>query len=160
MDFDLSHRRASKFSAPDHQSAVEQSALLQVLQQHGRGLIRRVAVGLQPLVEREVKVPVRVREHDEPHASLHQSARQQAIDGIGLALLVRAIHPVRLEKAGLFAGEVQQLRRRHLHAKGQLVRGNPGVDFRIARVSGVLLVQQAERVEMRTLDRPIDSGRI
>ena len=110
---------AAEFAAPDHQGIFEKAALLQVLDQRRGRLVGDAAVPLQLAVEVGVVVPARVGQHDETHAALHHTARQQAIGGeLPLRFVVDAVH---FQRFGRLLREIEQLRRRHLHPERQLV---------------------------------------
>ena len=131
VDLRLAHGGASELPAPDHQRIVQQAPLFQILKQGGRGLIRIVGVFPQPLFDFVVEIPVGVDERDEAHTPLDQPPGQQTVGGIGLCPFPLTIDSVGLQKALWLLGEVEQLRRRHLHPKGQFVGGDPGGDLLI-----------------------------
>ena len=73
--------RAAELAAPDHQRVVQQAALLEVLDQRGRGLVGVAALAANLLGQRGVLVPAHVEELDEAHAALGQPPGQQAVGG-------------------------------------------------------------------------------
>ena len=79
--------RPAELAAPDDQRVVEQAALLQVLDQGGRGLVGVVALAADLLGQVAVLVPAHVIELDESHAALGQPAGQQAIGGVAAGLV-------------------------------------------------------------------------
>ena len=79
--------RAAELAAPDDQRVVEQPALLQVLDQRGRGLVGVVALAADLVRQVAVLVPAHVVELDEAHAALGQAAGQQAVGGVAAGLL-------------------------------------------------------------------------
>ena len=60
---DFDHRRAAEFPAPDDERVVEQSALLQVVDQRRGRLIGNVAVLLELAIQIRVLVPTGVHQH-------------------------------------------------------------------------------------------------
>ena len=93
---DLAHRRAPEFAAPDDQRVVQQSALLQVADQRGRGLVDFASYLIERLAEVGVMVPIGVIELHEAHAALHQAARQQAVVRVAGLARLGAVHLERL----------------------------------------------------------------
>ena len=79
----LGHRRAAEFAAPDHQRVVEHAALLEVLDQRGRGLVDLLGHAGDLVFDAAVMVPVAVIKLDEAHAALGQPPGQQAVGGEG-----------------------------------------------------------------------------
>ena len=128
----LRQRRASELAAPDHQRILEQPALLQVLYQRRRRLIRRPAGLLMAAVQVRMIVPTRVRHHHEPHAALHQPSRHQAVPRVSG---VRSRHRCRNSPASpALPPEIQQFGSGRLHPKRQLVRCDARCNLRIARL--------------------------
>src|SRR5713226_4059136 len=72
----LHHGRASKLPAPDHQRILEQSALLQVPNESGGGLISILAVLLDVFDEVGVLIPCFMVKLDKSHPALHKSPRE------------------------------------------------------------------------------------
>ena len=95
-------------SPPDDECVVQQAALLQFSQQGSRRLVGIVALAADPGREIVVLVPVAMIELNKPHATLGQSAGQDAVRR------VRARHlrfgSVTIEDVRRFAREVGQLR--------------------------------------------------
>ena len=103
---DLGHRGAAEFSAPDHQRVIEQTALLQVVEQSGRRLIGRAAVLFEAADNSAVVIPTCVHQHDEADTTLDHASGEQTVGAEGFrGLLVDA---VRFEGRGRFLGEIEQ----------------------------------------------------
>src|SRR3954447_15306360 len=84
--------RAAKLAAPDHESIVEQPALLQVRHEGGAGLIGFPALVFDAAREATMLVPALMIKLDELHAAFSQTAGQKAVAGKGAWLLrVRAV---------------------------------------------------------------------
>ena len=71
------------------QRVVEHAALLQVVDQRGRGLVDFLGLHRDVVLDVAVVVPVAVVELDEPHAALGEPPREQAVGG------ERAVHALR-----------------------------------------------------------------
>ena len=126
----LGHRRAAELAAPDDQRLVEQAAALQVLEQAGDRLVHRAA-GLG-VVRLDVAVGVPLAagaavELDEADAPLDQPAGQQAEPAGGLGR--RVVQAVEGAGLGGLARQVDGLGGLGLHAEGQLVAADPGVEL-------------------------------
>src|SRR5262245_6908242 len=74
-DSTLHQRSAPKLAAPNHQSAIEQPALLEILDEGGRRLIRDIAIFLQMRVQFRVIVPAGVEKLYESHSTLDHPSR-------------------------------------------------------------------------------------
>ena len=101
---------AAEFAAPDDQRVVEHAALLQVLDQRGRGLVGVAALRRQLARDAFVMVPAHVIELDEAHAALGQAAGENAVGGVGAGLA--RIGAVQLEGGRRLLRKVGQLRAR------------------------------------------------
>ena len=131
----LGHGRAAELTAPDDQGLVEQAPALEVLEQAGDRLIHGAAgLGVVRL-DVGVGVPLAARaavDLNEPDAALDQAASQQAepADGFGRRV-VQAVEGARL---GGLAGQVDGLGGLGLHAEGQLIALDPGVELGLVDV--------------------------
>src|SRR5436309_9675322 len=86
-------RGTPEFPGPDHQGIVQESALLQVLNQSRRRLVHSLA--LQPDVSWQVKmlIPASMIQLDEAYVALRHPPRQQTIGCVGTGLTgIRSIH--------------------------------------------------------------------
>ena len=124
-----------ELAPPDHQSAVQQTPLFEVLQEGGDGLITHHAVEGQARVQVAVVVPGSMVDVDEAHPPLHQAPGQEAIarEGrkdsgpvawiiLGLTpALFAAIDAIHLQRFLTFTREIDELGGRCLHPEGQLV---------------------------------------
>src|SRR2546421_5715976 len=73
---------AAEFAAPDYERVVQEAALLEVLDQGGRGLVRVAALLGDVFRQVAVLVPTHVVELHEAHIALDQSPGQQAVASI------------------------------------------------------------------------------
>jgi hypothetical protein len=90
---DFNHWSSSKLATPNDESGIEQSTLLEVLDEGRGGLIRDVAVLFEGLVEIRVLVPTGVHEHHKADAAFDHAAGEEAVGPKLLCgLLVDAIH--------------------------------------------------------------------
>ena len=82
-------------NSPPQTTSVSSSsaALLQILEKRRGGLVRRATVVLQARHDSAVVIPARMHQHDESHAALDHSAREQAVRAERLRGLV--IHAIR-----------------------------------------------------------------
>ena len=78
--------RAAELAAPDDQRVVQHTALLQILNQRGRWLVRLQALAANLLRQIAVLIPTAMEELDEAHAALGQAARQNAVGRVGSRL--------------------------------------------------------------------------
>ena len=75
----LSHGCTSKFSAPDDQSFVEHSPLLQILDQGGGSFVDEFGGRLSTTFDATVVIPATMVKLDEANPTLSKSSRQQAV---------------------------------------------------------------------------------
>src|SRR5262249_10208298 len=99
----LVHGGAAKLTTPDHQSLLQQAALLQILDERRSGAIHLLAlVGkrVHQVVARSraVDVPAPVIKLHITHALLDEPARQQAVVGERSLPRLRAVHLQRLRR--------------------------------------------------------------
>src|SRR5262245_24290692 len=121
----LSAWRPSELGGPDDQRLVEQSALLQILEQPADRLIYLGARGGVARLQRAVRVPragaaVGAMIYlNEPYATLHHSpCGQTQLAEWPSGRVVQAVHRV---GPGRFVLEAHQIRHGRLHAKRQLI---------------------------------------
>src|SRR4051812_7620674 len=94
----LPHRRAAKFSAPDHERRVEQSALLQVSNERRVSAIDLLNFDRQRFVDafaetRAVMIPAPIVKLDKTDAAFDEPPRQQTVIGkCRVVALVRQAH--------------------------------------------------------------------
>ena len=97
----LAVHRAAEFAAPDNQRVVQQTALLQILNQAQPRLVSVCALRRNLFRQIRVLIPAAVEQLDEPHSALRKPPSQQAIGGEGSRL--PRIRTVELEvMLGLF----------------------------------------------------------
>ena len=149
---------ASEFPGPDHQGLIQQSPLLQVLQQRRDRLVGLVAPLAVLLGDIFVGVPAAAIDLDVADTPLHQAAGHQAPSSHGLLdLVVEAVHF--LDLVGL-AVDVHRLGHGELHAEGQLVILHAGQQVLVAGVGlQVGSVQPIEQRDVGLLLLPGDSLR-
>ena len=75
----FAQRCAAKFRAPRDHSAIEHSALFEVLDECGDGLVHRARVKFQFGIEIAVVIPRGVNNVNDPHTAFHESPREQAV---------------------------------------------------------------------------------
>ena len=145
IDVALQKRRPTEFAAPDDESIVEESALLEVLYESGARLIGIAALDLELRGEIAMMVPAGVETLHKAHPALNEPPRHETVVGEGpLALYVRPVH---LQNFRRFVGEIGEFRHGGLHLVSHLVLRNPGGDLRVGELRGVLLVELREIVE-------------
>ena len=157
----LRHRRAAELAAPDDQGLVEQAAALQVLEQAGDRLVHRAAESWRGCLSMSaVGVPLAAGaavELDEPHAALDQAAGQQAVPADGLGR--RIVQAVEGERLGGLARQVDGLGGLGLHAEGQLVALDPGVELGLVGPRREMAaVEPVQQLELALLPRRADLG--
>src|SRR5262245_47501688 len=120
---------AAEFAAPHYERVVQQSALLQVLDQRRASPIGVASLSGNLLGKVVVLVPSAMEELDEPYAPLGQPSREQTIRGktSGTPCLLA----VERERARGLLREVGQFGHRHLHPVRHLVLRDSGRDLRI-----------------------------
>src|SRR6185312_7819947 len=153
----LDHRRTAEFPAPDHERAVQHSALLEVLNQRGGGLVGIDAIFLDVVDKVRVLVPGFVIELHETDTALDQAAGEQTVIGERRLARLGAVH---FENVLRLFGEIHQFGRARLHAVGHLERVNACGDLGIAGHALAHLIQAANRIERIALHFAIDAARI
>ncbi len=121
---------ASEFTAPDDERALQETALFEVGDEGGDGLVHathEVAVGALDVV---MAVPGAVVELNEAHAFLDELAGEQAFAAEGIGCVVA--DAVEFLGLGVFFGEVERFGNLHLHAKGELVVVHARGEFVVA----------------------------
>ena len=153
----LGRRLAPELAAPHHQRLVEQAALLEVLQQPRDRLVGAARVVVVVLLEVAVRVPVgvvvrpaRIDLH-EPHASLDQPPREQALAAELLG--ARVVDAVELLGARTLGIDIDRLGRGALHAVGELVALDAALEVRVPaareRVARVPRLQPVEHAPLQ-----------
>ena len=155
----LGERRAAELAAPDDEGVVEESALLEVLDERRAGLVGVEAL-LGELAGGKIimLIPAGVHELREAHAALGEAAGDEAVirESAGLED-VGAIH---LEHRLGLVLEVEQVGHRGLHAEGHLVLRDARVDRRVAGFAEVGAVERLHVVEHRATRLAADAGGI
>ncbi len=154
----LGHRGAAELAAPDDERVVEQSALFQVLEQARDRLVGRAAVLAVVVLDLGVGVPFAagaVVELDEAHAAFDEPAGHEAHAAKGLGLL--AVHAVEFFRGLAFPREVHRAGGFRLHAEGEFVALDAGVEFAVVLAAlEVGLVEPVEEGEFAGLARDGD----
>src|SRR5689334_6831421 len=81
LEFPLAVRRASEFTSPDDERVFEESALLEIADERGRGLVDVATLKLEIAGEVVVLVPAAVIKLDESHAPFRHPPRQKTVAG-------------------------------------------------------------------------------
>ena len=125
---------------------------LEVADQRGARLVdvvrHLVKIFRERLARAAVAVPVGVVKLDEPRAALHQPPGQQTVVG---KTRLTPIDAIEVERGLGFLGKIHQFRRAGLHAIGHLVRGDAGVDLRVARGHEPFQVELIDDVDRTAL---------
>ena len=145
----FTHRRAAELTAPDDERFIEQAAGFEIAQQTGDGFVLLAAVFRVVGFDLGVRVPLAaaaVVELHEAHAALDEATRQQAVPAHDLGL--RIVDAVELFDGFRFALQIDGFRRFRLHAKGEFVGADAGVEFGVVGARGtevaVQFVQEGE----------------
>ena len=152
------HRGATEFTAPDNEGIVEHAALLEVFDEGGHGLVRRLALLGEARVDGGVVIPGAVREHDEADAAFDHAASEQTVGSV-------SVGGVLTDAVAVFSGlgflrEVEKFGGGTLHAEGKFVGVDAGGDFFIAGCALAHFIEIAESVEAGSLLGCVDAGRI
>src|SRR5262245_54100063 len=93
LDFPLAIDGAAEFTAPDHESILEQAPRFQVFDQRGAGLVGVFALLANALGQVAMLVPAAMVQLDKADAAFSHAPGQQTIAGEGTGLLhVGAVH--------------------------------------------------------------------
>ena len=147
----MCNRQPTKFATPDHQCFVEQTALLQILQQPGDreigSVTSRLHVGRQTrMIVPDLSVD---KELHKSNTSLDQTSSNQATSSVRIRC--RLPDPVHRLRGLCLLRQVQSFMRRQLHASGQFVSGDASLQIRLGTMA--TLVQQIQSIEQITLHR-------
>lgn len=141
----LAVRSSSEFTTPDDERVVEESSHFEVLDEGGGGLVGVVALAGELFGKGEMLVPAHVVELHEADIALGEAACHEAIVGVSAALFdLGSIH---VEDGLGFIRDVGELGDRGLHAVGELVLLDAGVDFGVGKFGELLFVQLGEVIE-------------
>ncbi len=136
---------ASEFSAPDHQCAIEQAALLEVGQQGRRRLVGVVTLGRDVARQVAMLVPTAMQNLDGADATLNHPPGQQCAGRE--ASWLQHFRSIQIECFLRLTLQVGQIRNARLHSKRHFVLCDPRLNFGIAQLIEAALVQLAERIE-------------
>src|SRR6266853_1885016 len=153
----LRNRHASELAMPQHQGFVEQPAALQIRDDPGdrfvyparvlRMIGDDIGVGVPGVFDTDIGA---THELDKAHTALHQTAGQQALTAIWRG--DRIVQTIQLLGLVAFRRKIYRFRRACLHAVRQFVGGDPGGEFRHARILLIkTLIEQVHLVQTRPL---------
>ena len=137
----LDHGGASEFSAPNDKGVLEESALLQVGDKAGAGLVHALGLSGEGGIDVLVVIPAFVENLDEAHAPLDQPASEKAVLGEGSSHTVFG-ESVEFQNVLGFALHFRKFRNGCLHAVGQFVLRDAGLDF------GIVVAIEGQGVEL------------
>ena len=137
----LNHGGASEFSAPNDQGVLEESALFQVGDKAGAGLVDALGLPGKGGINILVVIPAIVENLDEADAPLDQPASEKAVSGEGSSPTV-CVESVEFQNVLGFALHSREFRNGRLHAVGQFVLRNAGLDF------GIVVAIEGQGVEL------------
>ena len=141
----LAVRGSSEFSAPDDEGVIEKASHFEVFDEGCGGLVGVVALAGKLFWEGEVLVPAHVIELHEADVALGEAAGHEAVVCVGSTLLdFGAVH---VEDGFWLVGNVGELGDRGLHAVGEFVLLNAGVDFGVGEFGELLFVELGEVIE-------------
>ena len=133
--------------AANHDGVLEQSALFEVAHEGGGGLVHVLALLANLGGEAAVLVPSAMKELDEGHAAFGEPAGDEAVVG---ETFPHGVLAVEVEHVLGFVLQVDQFGHAGLHAVGHLVLGDAGVDFGVAGLLLLGLVDFGDSVEHGT----------
>ena len=146
-------RRAAKLGGPHDERVVEHSALLEVAQQGGDGLVHvfgESLVGQHVAVRIPVAGRAGVDEFDKAHAAFHEPARGETLpaEAGGLA----ALQAVAREGRRILGLEIERVGHGHLHAERGLERTQARGEQRVGIARDeVGFIQRLQRGELERL---------
>ena len=152
----FAERHSPEFAPPDDQSFLKESALFQIREQRGDGLIHFRSVPSVVLFDALVRVPGLFQMASagvqlyESHAAFNETSRDKTIAPVFVRrLLTDAVHRKRLRR---FLTEIDRFRCFRLHAKRKLIRSDPRGQFITSRSRcEMLFVETRQQVELFTL---------
>src|ERR1051325_1495123 len=142
--------RAAELAAPDDERVLQQTALLEVGEQRGDGLVHCGTTRSEAAAQSLVMIPALMANLDEAHAGLGEAARHEALlaETVGRA---RA-DAIGLERGGGLMLEIPALRPLGLHAEAEFVGLDDAPDVGIlAALREQVLVHGLNEVELFAL---------
>src|SRR5687767_3549804 len=118
----LAHWRAAEFTAPNYQSVIEQTSLLEILDERRTGPVTRFRSIGHVLLDVVVMVPGAMIKLNESHSAFGEAAGEQAVRSE--AAVARFLHAIHLKHLLRLRFEIGEFRNGALHAKGKFVLGN------------------------------------
>src|SRR4051812_32421022 len=126
----LAIHSAAEFTAPDDKRFVQKAALLEVLDESGRGLVGFSGALTELTGKPIVRVPPAMKELHKSNAAFAQAASDQHI--VGISPWFFGVFAIQIERALWLARNVRQLWHGRLHAIRKLVLGDAGFDLGIS----------------------------
>lgn len=145
-------RRATEFSAPDHEGVLEEITLFQVGEEPGDGFVRLRAVFAKRGFDVGVLIPGTVAKFNETDAGLGKAAGEEAL----AAEAIGRVFVDSVEREGLrgLVGEVHHAGHGGLHPEGEFVALDGAFDQRRMDVAGEFFaVQGVDEIDFAALLR-------
>ena len=142
----LDHGSASEFPAPNDEGVFEESALFQVGEKAGAGLVDAAGLSGKGGIDVLVVIPAFVENLDEAHAALDEPAGEQAVFGEDSSRSI-VVETVESQNVVGFALHVREFGNGCLHAVGQFVLSDAGLDFGIVVAIEGVGVELAESID-------------
>lgn len=160
----LQHGSATEFAGPQHKGGIEQSALIQILQQGSDRLIGLGGIALVVVGVVVVAIPAQfidsIIDLDEANPFFDESAGQQAHAAVGGKTGVGAVQAIGIQCVGRFLSQLTDIDGFGLHPPCQFVGGDATFQLFVCGVlSGVSLVECASEVQSGLLGRQVGVGR-
>ena len=138
---------AAEFAAPDDEGVVEEASLLEVADEGPGGLVDFFGLDGEAGGDFVVEVPAAVEDLGEAHAAFSHAPGEEAVVGEGAGFI--DIGSVHFFDVGGFAGGVDEIGNRALHAEGHFVLGDASLGLGVAdfvvnpTIHGLQLVEHA-----------------
>ncbi len=157
-EFALGIDGAPEFAAPDDEGGIEETALFEVGDQGGAGLIGVEALIADGGGEVVVLVPSAMEDLNDADTAFDEASGEDG--GVGETAGAFHVGPVHFEGGIGFTGEIGEFGHAGLHAERHLVLGDPGLDFGITEGAMMPVVQFIEGIEHVTSVGGQDAGRV
>ena len=149
---------STEFAAPDNEGVLKKSAAFQILDECGGTLIDFFGDLGVSAGEIGMVIPAAVIDLDKTDTTFGKATGQQAVGSMGTGHF--GVLAVELEGGFGFAGNIGQIRHRHLHPVGHFVSGDAGLDLRISYGLQVLGIEGSNVVEKFSLLFQVTASRI
>ena len=143
----LAEGSAAELSSPNNERVVEHAPFLEVAHQGGRWAFGVLALLFELGEKVAVLIPTGMHQLHKPYTALKQPPGDQAVVGEGAVL--ERVGAVSGEGRLRFVGEVNKVGDACLHPKRHFILSNPCVDFGVAVVGQVRLIQGGHVVKHR-----------